>query len=64
VTVALDPAGEAASLYGVQGIPQTVIIDRRGDVAQVHVGLLPGLKETLRRELKELLESPDEPAAE
>jgi peroxiredoxin len=54
-TVAVDRLGKVGSLYGVEGIPQTVLIDRDGRVRQVHVGLLPDLKQRLEQELEALL---------
>ncbi len=53
--VALDKDAGVGKLYGVQGIPQTVIIGKDGTVQAVHVGLLPGLKEKLSGELDALL---------
>jgi thiol-disulfide isomerase/thioredoxin len=55
VPVALDVEGAAAKLYHVRGIPQTVVIDKEGNVAVVHVGFSPKMKEQLGRELDELL---------
>lgn len=55
VTVALDAKGEVGGLYGVEGIPQTVIIDTQGVVQAVHVGLLPNLKHQLSDELDKIL---------
>ena len=55
LTTAMDAKGEAAKLYRVNGIPQTVIIDKEGNVASVHVGFSPGLKETLTKEIEKLL---------
>ena len=51
LTVAMDAKGEAAKLYKVSGIPQTVIIDKEGKIAAVHVGYSPGLKEALSKEI-------------
>ncbi len=53
--VALDPQGRAGDLYGVIGIPQTVLIDSAGTVQVVHTGFGSGLKEQLRGELDALL---------
>lgn len=55
VTVAMDAKADVAKLYRVTGIPQTVIIDKEGNVAAVHVGFSPGLKETLTKEIEKLL---------
>jgi peroxiredoxin len=51
LTVAMDAKGEAAKLFQVSGIPQTVIIDKEGKIAAVHVGYSPGLKEALTKEI-------------
>lgn len=53
--VALDKDAGVGKLYGVQGIPQTVIIGKDGTVQAVHVGLLPDLKKKLSGELDALL---------
>jgi hypothetical protein len=42
-------------LYGVKGIPQTVLIGKDGTVQAVHVGVAPDLKKRLRRELDALV---------
>lgn len=52
--VVLDKSGEIGTLYEVTGIPQTVIVDREGKVAAVHVGVLPDLAEKLAEELRML----------
>ena len=53
--VALDREGAAGSAYGVEGIPQTVVIGKDGLVQSVHVGFSPDLKDLLGRELDDLL---------
>ena len=53
--VALDKDGAVGTVYKAQYIPQTVIIDKDGIVQAVHVGALPNLKETLKKELNALL---------
>ena len=57
--VPLDRKGKVADLYGVQGIPQTVLIDKKGTVQVVHVGFIPGLGEKLAEELEALLAGKD-----
>ena len=42
-------------MYGVQGIPQTVLIGKDGTVQAVHVGFMPEMKQKLRDELDALL---------
>lgn len=53
--VVMDRDGGTAEQYLVTGIPQTVIIGKDGNVAQVHVGLIPGLEEQLKSELDALV---------
>ena len=55
LTAAMDAKGEVAKLYQVKGIPQTVIIDKDGNIAALHVGFSPTLKETLTKEIEALL---------
>ena len=55
IAVAMDAEGEAAKLYKVNGIPQTVIIGKDGKVAVVHVGFSPSMKQMLTKELDALL---------
>lgn len=53
--VPLDREGKVGDLYGVQSIPQTVVIGKDGMVQAVHVGFMPGMKEKLSDELDALL---------
>ena len=53
--VPLDREGRVGELYGVQGIPQTVVIGKDGTVQAVHVGFMPGMKKELSNELDALL---------
>ncbi|HVX59200.1 MAG TPA: DUF2092 domain-containing protein [Pirellulales bacterium] len=55
VTVSLDPAGQAASAYGVEGIPMLVLIDKAGVVQSVHVGFRPDIDGKLKAELDAML---------
>jgi peroxiredoxin len=54
--VLLDSNAEVAGKYWVTGIPQTVIIDKSGQVAMIHVGFGPGLEQTLQQELTTVLD--------
>ncbi len=56
VTVALDRDGVVAGRYGATAIPQTVIIDRDGNVARVFVGGGPHLGEQLADALRKVLD--------
>ncbi|HCE45290.1 MAG TPA: hypothetical protein DET40_17255 [Lentisphaeria bacterium] len=54
-TVAMDKNSEAAKLYNVEGIPQTVIIGKDGIVHHAHVGFIPDLKENIKKDLDDLI---------
>ena len=55
MAVALDTEGKVAKSYGVEGLPQTIIIDRAGVVRAVHLGFSPDLKEMITGELDAVL---------
>ena len=57
--VALDKTAEVARLYGVEGIPQTVLIDKNGKVQSVHSGFGPDTKARLEKELDAILAGKD-----
>ncbi|HEY2343892.1 MAG TPA: redoxin domain-containing protein [Chthoniobacteraceae bacterium] len=54
-TVGMDD-GKIGHLYGVQGIPQTVIIDKQGVVQTIHIGFGPNLRELLTQQLEAVLD--------
>lgn len=64
-TVVMDSNGRIAERYGATSIPQTVIIDREGNVARVFVGGGARFDERLRSALTAVLagEAPKSPAA-
>lgn len=55
VNAALDHDGAVAGTYGVNGIPQSVIVGKDGIIKAVHVGFAPDLKERLPKELDAVL---------
>jgi thiol-disulfide isomerase/thioredoxin len=55
LTVALDPQAVAGKSFKVEGIPQTVIIDKQGKVRHVHVGFSPNIGNRLKREVQALV---------
>lgn len=55
ITVAMDIDGVAATKYQATAIPQTVIIDREGNVARLFVGGGPKLGDQLRDALRDVL---------
>lgn len=55
VSVGLDSEGKVAEMYQVRGIPQTVIVGKDGNVAEVHIGFSPDLKESFTKELNDIL---------
>jgi thioredoxin-like negative regulator of GroEL len=52
--VLMDHDGQVAQSYGVQGIPQTVII-HNGKIVRVHVGFSPNMAEILKADIEPLL---------
>lgn len=56
LTILLDPKGEVAKQYRVEGIPQTVIIGRDGVVRKVIVGFDPDADAGVRQFIDEVLE--------
>ena len=56
ISVGLDSEGKVAEMYQVRGIPQTVIVGKDGNVAEVHVGFSPDLKESFTKELNDILD--------
>ena len=64
VTVALDRDGAVAGKYQASAIPQTVIIDKAGNVVRVFIGGGTQFEEQLRTALRGLFpESPPQPPA-
>jgi thiol-disulfide isomerase/thioredoxin len=55
LTVALDPQAIAGKSFKVEGIPQTVIIDKQGKVRHVHVGFSPNIGNRLKKEVQALV---------
>ena len=54
-TVLLDPGSEVGDLYQVSGIPQSVLIDKKGVVQAVHSGISRRFEKQLRKELDTLV---------
>ncbi len=46
---------EAAEKYFVTGIPTTVLVDKEGKVADIHVGFAPGMEKDLEAQITKLL---------
>lgn len=55
MTVALDTDGAVGKRYFVEGIPQTVVIDKTGVVRVIHVGLPTDLRDRMHKDLDALL---------
>jgi peroxiredoxin len=60
-TVALDQDGATAEKYSVTAIPQTVIIDPKGNVARLFIGGGANFGDTIHDALKDVLSPPDGP---
>lgn len=46
---------KASAAFGVTNIPAIFVVDKQGKIAGKHVGLMPGLSETLSKEIEGLL---------
>jgi len=57
--VAMDPEGKVSSLYGVEGIPQTVLVGKDGKIHVVHVGYSDRLAGELTKNIEDLLAGKD-----
>ncbi len=44
-----------ATKYGVRAIPTTCVIDKKGNLAEKHIGLIPGMQQILETEIEALL---------
>ena len=55
LNVVLDPEGKHGMAYGVEGIPQLVLIGRDGMVQKVHLGYSEEIEQVLRKELDAIL---------
>jgi thiol-disulfide isomerase/thioredoxin len=55
LSVVLDPQSDAGDSFHVEGIPQTVIIDKKGKVRHVHVGFSPNIVNRLKKEIQALV---------
>ena len=53
--VALDNEEISSDAFMVSGIPQTVIIDKKGIVRHVHIGYSPNIGKRLKKELEAIL---------
>ena len=56
MTVALDEEGRTAEKYGATAIPQTVIINREGNVSHVFVGGSARFDDILRESIQDVIE--------
>ena len=59
VPVAMDAEGKITESYGVEGIPQTVLIGKDGKVQVVHVGFSDSLADELSQQVEDLLAGKD-----
>jgi peroxiredoxin len=62
--IVLDPSLEIWRAYGVEPIPQTVLIGKDGKVQVVHLGYSPALGEEIAKQVEALLAGKDLAAAE
>ena len=55
LVVALDSDGKVGESYGVDGIPQTVLIGKDGVVQAVHIGYAADMKDKLTKQIEDVL---------
>lgn len=55
--LAFDEKGATPRLFGVKGMPTSVLIDREGRIAAVHAGFQPSQTSPLEKEIALLLEA-------
>lgn len=53
--VAADASGQCPQQFGVQAMPSSYLIDRRGVIRHVHLGFRPGETEQMRALVEQLL---------
>jgi peroxiredoxin len=51
----LFDASNVDDLYGIIRVPTTLIIDKNGIISGIHYGYMPGMEETLSKEIERLL---------
>ncbi|HLW23364.1 MAG TPA: TlpA disulfide reductase family protein [Steroidobacteraceae bacterium] len=56
--VRFDPSGSLARQFKLEGMPCSVLIDRRGNVRFTHIGFSDKDRITYERQLRELLDEP------
>ncbi|MBD3286845.1 redoxin domain-containing protein [candidate division WOR-3 bacterium] len=54
-TVLVDEKGVSGGLYGISGIPRTILIDKKGRIAYDHTGYRPGMENQIEQEVTSLL---------
>lgn len=58
-TILLDPENKVGESYEVSGVPETFIIDRKGQIVAHHMGAFDWSRPDVKDALKELLDSKD-----
>ena len=56
--IAYDRDNKVAKIYGVETMPSTVFIDRKGHVRQLHRGYKPGAENDYLAEIRTLIKEP------
>ncbi|MBK1716372.1 TlpA family protein disulfide reductase [Thiocystis violacea] len=57
-TIGADPQGKCPRLYQVKGMPTSYLIDRKGQIREVHEGFKTGDAPALRARIESLLSEP------
>ncbi|MEW8507885.1 MAG: TlpA disulfide reductase family protein [Candidatus Thiodiazotropha sp.] len=56
-TIAFDPEGRVATLYELQGMPASFLIDQQGRIIASHIGFFHSEEGSREQEIRELLHS-------
>jgi peroxiredoxin len=56
-TILLDPENKVGESYDVSGVPETFIIDRKGQIVAHHMGAFDWSRPDVKDALKELLDA-------
>ncbi len=55
--ILLDPENQLGESYGITGVPETFIIDRKGRIVAHHMGAFDWSRDEVRQALEELLQA-------
>jgi len=54
-SVFFDPNGQAPALFNVQGMPTSILVDRKGNIHFIHIGFEPSQKAALEDKIQSVI---------